>query len=41
MGVVMWRDNGCETVMKGNDSDGWNSDGVVLLVREEAKWIRG
>jgi hypothetical protein len=26
----VWRDDGHETVMKGNDSDDWSSDGVVL-----------
>jgi hypothetical protein len=30
MGVVVWRDDGCETAVKGNDGSGWSSDGIVL-----------
>jgi hypothetical protein len=30
MGVVVRRDDGCETTVKGNDGGGWSFDGVVL-----------
>jgi hypothetical protein len=30
VGVVVRRDNKCETAVKGNDGGGWSSDGVVL-----------
>jgi hypothetical protein len=30
VGVVMRRDDGCETVVKENDDGGWSFDGVVL-----------
>jgi hypothetical protein len=30
MGVVVKRGGGCETAVKGNDSGGWSSDGVVF-----------
>jgi hypothetical protein len=30
VGVVVRRDDGRETAVKENDSDGWSSDGVVL-----------
>jgi hypothetical protein len=30
VGVVVQKDDGCETVVKGNDDYGWSSDGVVL-----------
>ncbi len=30
MGVIVRRDNECGTAVKGNDSDGWSSDGLVL-----------
>jgi hypothetical protein len=30
MDVIVRRDDGHETAMKGNDGDGWSSDGVVL-----------
>jgi hypothetical protein len=33
MGVVVWRDDGREIVMKGNDDAGWSSDGMVLWLR--------
>jgi hypothetical protein len=26
----VWRDDGCGTVVKGNESDGWSFNGVVL-----------
>jgi hypothetical protein len=26
----VWRDDGRETAVKGNDSDGWSSDGMVV-----------
>jgi hypothetical protein len=32
MGVVVQRDDRRETVIKGNDGDRWNSDGVVLCL---------
>jgi hypothetical protein len=36
MGVVVQRDNGRETAVKGNNDDGWSSDDVVLwLVRRQ------
>jgi hypothetical protein len=38
MGVVMWMDDECETAVKWNDDDRWNSDGVVLwLERRQNK----
>jgi hypothetical protein len=30
MGVVVWRDDGHETVVKGNNDSEWSSDDVVL-----------
>jgi hypothetical protein len=33
VGVVVWRDDGHETTVKGNDNDGWSSDGLVLWLR--------
>jgi hypothetical protein len=30
VGVVLRRDNGHETAVKGNDGGGWSSDGLVL-----------
>jgi hypothetical protein len=30
VGVTVQRDDGRRTMMKGNDSGGWSSDGVVL-----------
>jgi hypothetical protein len=30
MSVIVWRDDGCETAVKGNDGGGCSSDGVVL-----------
>jgi hypothetical protein len=30
VGIVVRRDDGHETVVKENNSDGWSSDGVVL-----------
>jgi hypothetical protein len=30
MGVVVQRDDGCGTIVKGNDDGRWSSDGVVL-----------
>jgi hypothetical protein len=36
MGVVVQRDNGRETAVKGNNDGGWSSDDVVLwLVRRQ------
>jgi hypothetical protein len=32
MGVIVLRDDGCRTVVKGNDDGGWSSDGVVLWI---------
>jgi hypothetical protein len=26
----VWRDDGCGMTVKGNDGDGWSSDGMVL-----------
>jgi hypothetical protein len=34
MGVIVQRDDGCDTVVKGYDGGEWSSDGVVL-------WLRG
>jgi hypothetical protein len=31
VGVIVRRDDGRETAVKGNDGDGWSSDGVVLV----------
>jgi hypothetical protein len=30
VGVIVWRDDECGTMVKGNDGDGWSFDGVVL-----------
>jgi hypothetical protein len=30
MGVIVRRDDGCETAVKGNDDNGWSSDGMML-----------
>jgi hypothetical protein len=30
MGVVVLRDDGCETAVKENDDGGWSSDGMVF-----------
>jgi hypothetical protein len=30
MGVIVWRDDGHGTIIKGNDGIGWSSDGMVL-----------
>jgi hypothetical protein len=30
MGIVMQRDDGHETSIKGNDGGGWGPDGMVL-----------
>jgi hypothetical protein len=30
MGVIVWRDDVHETVVKGNDDDMWSSDDVIL-----------
>jgi hypothetical protein len=30
MGVVVRRDNGRETTVKGNNDNGWSSNGVVI-----------
>jgi hypothetical protein len=30
MGVVLWRDDGHETTVKGNDNGGWSSDDMML-----------
>jgi hypothetical protein len=30
VGVIVQRDDGRETAVKGNDGGGWSSDGVVL-----------
>jgi hypothetical protein len=30
VGVVVWRNDRCETAVKGNNNGGWSSDGVVL-----------
>jgi hypothetical protein len=35
--VIVQRDDGCGTTVKGNDGCGWSSDGVVLWLKE-AKW---
>jgi hypothetical protein len=45
MGAVMWRDDGRETVVKGNDNDRWSSDSVVLWLgrrqnEDMVKWWR-
>jgi hypothetical protein len=33
VGVVVQRDDGRETAVKGNDDNGWSSDDVVLWLR--------
>jgi hypothetical protein len=33
MGVVVWRDDVREIAVKGNDDEGWSSDGMVLWLR--------
>jgi hypothetical protein len=33
MGVIVQRDDGCETAVKENDRGGWSSDGVVLWLK--------
>jgi hypothetical protein len=45
VGVVVQRDDGCKTTVKGNDGDGWSSDGVVLGLgrrqnRDTVEWSR-
>jgi hypothetical protein len=30
VGVVVWRDDRCETTVEGNDGGGWSFDGMVL-----------
>jgi hypothetical protein len=45
MSVVVWRDDGHETVVKENDVDGWSSDDMVLLLgrrqnRDAVEWWR-
>jgi hypothetical protein len=30
MGIIMQRDNGHETLIKGNDDGGWSPDDMVL-----------
>jgi hypothetical protein len=32
MGVIMRRDDGCGTAVKGNDGSKWSSDGMVLML---------
>jgi hypothetical protein len=46
MGVIVRRDDGHETSVKGNDCDGWSSDGMVLWLvrrqnRDPIEWWRG
>jgi hypothetical protein len=43
MDVVAWRNDVCGTTIKGNNGDGWNSDGVVLWLgrrqnRDVVEW---
>jgi hypothetical protein len=36
VGIVVLRDDECETVMKGNNDGGWSFNGVVIwLVRSQ------
>jgi hypothetical protein len=38
MDVIVWRNDGCGTTVKGNDSGGWSFDGMVLwLERRQNK----
>jgi hypothetical protein len=30
VGVIVWSDDGCGMEVKGNDGNGWSSDGMVL-----------
>jgi hypothetical protein len=30
MSVIVWRDDERETMVKGNDDEGWSSDGMML-----------
>jgi hypothetical protein len=32
VGVIVWRDDGHGTTVKGNDDSGWSFDGVVLWI---------
>jgi hypothetical protein len=32
VGVVIWRDDGRKTAVKGNTGGGWSSDDVVLWI---------
>jgi hypothetical protein len=43
MGVIVWRDNGCKTAVKGNDGGGWSFDGLMLWLgrrqnRDVVEW---
>jgi hypothetical protein len=45
VGVVMQRDDGCGTTVKGNDDCGWSFDGMVLRLgrrqnRDAVEWWR-
>jgi hypothetical protein len=39
MDTVMWRDDRRGTTVKGNDSDGWSSYGVVLWLERRHNWV--
>jgi hypothetical protein len=43
MSVVVWMNDGCETMVKQNDGGRWSSDGVVLWLgmrqnRDVVEW---
>jgi hypothetical protein len=38
VGVIVRRDNWCETTVKGNDDVKWSSDGVVIWLRRRQNW---
>jgi hypothetical protein len=43
VGVIVWRDDGREIAVKGNDGGGWSSDGVMLWLgrrqnRDAIEW---
>jgi hypothetical protein len=45
MGVIVRRDDGHETTVKGNNDGGWSSDGIVLWLgrrknRDAVEWWR-
>jgi hypothetical protein len=35
VGVIVWRDDGCEIIVKGNDDVGWSFDVVMFCLGRE------